>query len=209
MTSSRPATSVSRRTALAGLGAGGLGLALAATARPAAAQDPASAREPHPQVGVWMVESPTGRAIAVYSDDGSVVTAVPASQARPQGVTFSSTQIGTWEPTGERGAHLTAVQLLSDGAGAYAGSVTVDAYQEVSQDGQTWRSGAGTTDTTDTTDRDDGPGCSRPVDGAISRVAGEETTRRTLVGLGELAPTCQGGPGAMRAAATPEATPAS
>ena len=35
--------------------------------------------------------------------------------------------------------------MLSDGAGAYAGSVTVDAFQEVSEDGQTWMSGAGST----------------------------------------------------------------
>ena len=138
-----PTTAVSRRTALAGLGAGGLGLALAATARPAAAQDATSEMATHPQVGVWMVDSPIGRAIAVYSAEGSVVTALAASQAGPRGVAFASTQVGTWEATGARGAHLTVVQLLSDGAGAYAGSVTVDAYQEVSEDGRSWRSGAG------------------------------------------------------------------
>ena len=42
MTTSTHQPSVSRRTALAGLGAGGLGLALAATARRAAAQDAAT-----------------------------------------------------------------------------------------------------------------------------------------------------------------------
>ena len=142
----RPTTPVSRRTALAGLGAGGLGLALAATTRQASAQDTApGSYAGHPNVGVWMVDSPIGRAIAVYSAEGSVITAVAATQAGPAGVTYSSTQIGTWEPTGERGTHLTVVQLLSDGAGAYAGSVTVDAFQEVSEDGQTWMSGAGST----------------------------------------------------------------
>jgi hypothetical protein len=146
MTMARPGASVTRRTALARLGASGLGLALAARGQGASAQDVAAASYAgHPNVGVWMVDSPIGRAIAVYSADGSVITALPASQAGSQGVTFSSTQIGTWEPTGERGTHLTVVQLLSDGAGAYAGSVTVDAYQEVSEDGQTWASGAGTT----------------------------------------------------------------
>jgi hypothetical protein len=146
MTTSRILDPVSRRTALAGLGAGGLGVALAATVRHAAAQDAtATSFAGHPQVGVWMVDAPIGRAIAVYSADGSVVTALAASQAGPAGVTFASTQIGSWEPTGERGTHLTVVQLLSDGTGAYAGSVTVDAYQEVSEGGQTWMSGAGTT----------------------------------------------------------------
>jgi hypothetical protein len=144
MKSPRPAAPVSRRTALAGLGAGGLGLALAARGPGASAQDaPPVSWAGHPNVGVWMVDSPIGRALAVYSADGSLVTALPASQAGPQGVTFASTQVGTWEPTGERGTHLTAVQLLSDGAGAYVGSVTVDAYQEVSEDGQTFVSGEG------------------------------------------------------------------
>ena len=146
MSMSTTRDSISRRTALAGLGAGGLGLALtAAAARRASAQDAASDLAGHPNVGVWMVESPIGRAIAVYSAEGSVITALAATQAGPAGVTYSSTQIGTWEPTGERGTHLTVVQLLSDGAGAYAGSVTVDAFQEVSADGQTWMSGAGST----------------------------------------------------------------
>lgn len=146
MTSSRTVGSVSRRTALSGLGAGALGLAVAARGERASAQDATpDSYAGHPNVGVWMVDSPIGRAIAVYAADGSVITALPASQAGPQGVTFSSTQIGTWEPTGERGTHLTVVQLLSDGAGAYAGSVTVDAFQEVSEDGQTWMSGAGST----------------------------------------------------------------
>jgi hypothetical protein len=138
--------SISRRTALAGFGAGSLGLALAAAARPASAQNATPVDlSGHPNVGVWMIDSPIGRAIAVYSADGSVITALAASQAGPGGVSFSSTQIGTWEATGERSSHLTVVQLLSDDAGAYTGSVTVDAFQEVSEDGQTFTSGAGTT----------------------------------------------------------------
>ena len=145
MTTPRSATFVSRRTALAGLSASGLGLALAATARTTAAQDATTDLAAHPNVGVWMIDSPIGRAIAVYSADGSVVAALPASQAGPQGVTLSSTQVGTWKSTGERDTHLTVVQLLSDEAGNYAGSVTVDAYQQVSEDGQTWVSGNGTT----------------------------------------------------------------
>ena len=108
MRTSATAASVSRRTALTAIGGGGLGLALAAHGQRAAAQeDPPPALAGHPQVGVWMVDSPIGRAIAVYAADGSVVTALAASQTGPQGVTFSSTQIGTWESTGERGTHRT------------------------------------------------------------------------------------------------------
>ena len=144
MSTPRIAVPVSRRTALSTFGAGGLGLALGARGQTALAQfsTPVS-HAGHPNVGVWMIDSPIGRAIAVYADDGSVVTALPATQAGPQGVTFSSSQVGTWEPTGERSTHLTVVQLLSDGAGAFVGTVTVDAYQTVSADGQTFTSGAG------------------------------------------------------------------
>ena len=58
-------------------------------------------------------------------------------------MTFSSTQVGRWESTGERSTHLTVVQLLSDAAGAFVGTVTVDAYQTVSADGQSFTSGEG------------------------------------------------------------------
>lgn len=134
--------SLNRRAAVSGIGAAAA-LSLGQLGRAAAQEATPNARANHPNVGVWMIDSPIGRAVAVYSDDGSVVTSLPATQAGPQEVTFSSTQVGTWEPTGERSTHLTAVQLLSDGAGAFVGTVTVDAYQTVSADGQSFTSGAG------------------------------------------------------------------
>src|SRR5688572_12777988 len=99
MSTPRSTTAVSRRSAIAGLGAGGLGVAMAA--RQAAAQEASLAG--HPNVGVWMVTSPIGPAIAVYADDGSVITALTPTAAGPQGVSYPSTQVGTWESTGERG----------------------------------------------------------------------------------------------------------
>jgi hypothetical protein len=130
--------SVSRRTALAGLGAGGLGVALAATARPASAQDAtAGAMANHPIVGVWMVAAPTGPALAVFLADGTNIQGVPTAQAGPQGVTFTGAQVGTWEPIGERGIHFTGVQLLTDATGAFVGSVTIDGHPVVSEDGLT------------------------------------------------------------------------
>lgn len=114
---------------------------LAAKGRPAAAHEASLAG--HPNVGVWMVASPIGPAIAVYSADGSVITALTPTQAGPQGVSYPSAQLGTWESTGANATHLTAVQLLSDADGAYAGSVTVDSYQTVSDDGQSFASGEG------------------------------------------------------------------
>jgi hypothetical protein len=52
-------------------------------------------------------------------------------------VEFISTQAGRWEPVSERGIHFTSVQWHSDANGVYTGSVTVDGYPVVSEDGQT------------------------------------------------------------------------
>ena len=129
--------SISRRAALTGLGAGGLGLALAARDRRATAQDAADARANHPIVGVWLVAAPTGPSLAVFAADGTNVQGVPTAQAGPQGVTFTGAQVGTWEPISERGVHFTGVQLLTDATGAFVGSVTIDGHPVVSDDGRT------------------------------------------------------------------------
>lgn len=137
MTTSRTTAAVSRRTALAGLGAGGLGLALAASARPAAAQDTTSeAMASHPIVGVWNVKAPSGPDIAVFSADGTNVHALPTASAGPQGVQFVSALVGTWEPIGPRTVHFTSVQQISDANGAFVGTVTIDGHPTVSEDGQ-------------------------------------------------------------------------
>jgi hypothetical protein len=134
--STRSRSAVTRRTALAGLGAGGLGLALAAAARPAAAQD-ADAMANHPIVGNWMVTTPAGPAMAVFLADGTNIQGLPATQAGPNGVVFVSTQVGSWEPDGERRVHFTGVQLHSDADGNLVGTVTIDGHPTVSEDGQT------------------------------------------------------------------------
>jgi hypothetical protein len=146
MTTHGTDAAVSRRAALAGLGAGGLGLALAATARPASAQDAGAADlAGHPLTGTWLAMAnpplPDDPQIAVpslFGADGSVLLMFPLTQARPQGVQFNSAYVGTWEADGERRGHFTAVQVLSDANGAFLGSVTVDGYPEVSADGQTF-----------------------------------------------------------------------
>ena len=137
MSTSKTTQAVSRRAALAGLGAGGLGLALAATQAASAQDATPDARAGHPIVGVWNVVTPNGPAPGVFSADGTCVIAVPAPQTGPQGVTFVSTQLGVWEPVSERGIHFTSTQLHSDANGTYTGSVTVDGYPVVSEDGQT------------------------------------------------------------------------
>ena len=127
MTMSRTDGSVSRRTALAGLGAGGLGLALAATARHAAAQDATPAGTAgHPLVGTWVIDRDTTTTtevpvVVVFTADGGFVD--PG-----QGVA------GVWEPTGPRSAAMTIIPFVDGGAGGYA---VVRATWDVDEGGDT------------------------------------------------------------------------
>jgi hypothetical protein len=101
MTTSRTDRSVSRRAALAGLGAGSLGVALAA-ARPAAAQDTTAA---HPLVGAWRYANdptnPANVSVGAFHADGTYV------------VVFGDigTGIGVWRATGDRTAEATSIKL--------------------------------------------------------------------------------------------------
>jgi hypothetical protein len=111
----------------------------------AAAQDTAAgATAGHPLVGIWLAMVPVtpGAPLvpipSIYTADGQIVTAWPGTQAGAQGVTFASSVVGTWERTGERAAHFTAVQVLSDANGAFTGTVTIDGHPTVSEDGQTF-----------------------------------------------------------------------
>jgi hypothetical protein len=103
---------VSRRAALTGLGAGSLGLALAATTRQASAQDASPVRMAgHPLVGTWIVDreaddtadAPT---LLVYTADGSVIDPLLAAG-------------GAWQATGPRSATVTLLGLIEGGAGGY------------------------------------------------------------------------------------------
>src|SRR6185503_897035 len=112
MTTLNTAQSVSRRTALAGLGAGGLGLALAARGHRAAAQESTpDAMAGHPIVGTWIVdrdvdgstEAPT---MLVHTADGSTIDPL-----------FDV--CGGWQPTGPHSANVTLFGLIDGGSGGY------------------------------------------------------------------------------------------
>ncbi len=136
MTSSETDTPLSRRLALAGFGAGGLGLAMATRGSRVGAQATSTIdRATHPIVGIWCVDAPTGPTVAVFSANGDVMIGVPATQSGPNGVTFVSSEIGMWEPVSERGVRFTSVQLHSDMTGAFTGTVTIEGYPVVSEDG--------------------------------------------------------------------------
>ena len=114
MTTSNTAPSVSRRTALAGLGAGGLGLALAATDHPAGVRPRrhprAHGRPPdgrhlgrRPEPGAPS-DAPT---LAVFTADGAIIDPVWASA-------------GAWQATGPRSAAWTLVGLSAGVPSGYS-----------------------------------------------------------------------------------------
>src|SRR3954452_22777412 len=93
--------SITRRAALAGIGAGGIGLALAASAHQVSAQD-ADALANHPIVGVWNAMTPGGPAPGIFFPNGVALMTPQVTQAGPNGVTFCTSQPGVWEPVSER-----------------------------------------------------------------------------------------------------------
>lgn len=143
MTTHATRNAISRRSTLAGLAGGGLGLAFAAAARPAAAQEGAGDLDGHPMVGTWAVMTPGGVVPQIHGPDGSVVVAYPPNYVDPMlGLIFQGPSLGRWEADGERNGHFTVIQALSDASGAYIGTLLFEAHTEVSDDGQTF-SGSG------------------------------------------------------------------
>lgn len=135
-------SSISRRKAMAGIGAGGLGVALAVSSTRAAQT---MSLADHPMTGVWLAmanpplpDDPQVAAPSIFGADGTVLLSVPITQAGQQGVQFNSPYVGIWEAYDERTAHFTAVQMLSDASGAYLGTVTVDGHPKVSEEGLTF-----------------------------------------------------------------------
>ena len=112
--------------------------------RPHAQEATPSAMSTHPIVGTWlMILTGTGGVFAeTFGPDGSVVAGFPATEsgnpiAGADGVTYLGPGVGVWEPTGPRSVAFTIIQALSDADGTPLGSLTIDAFLELSEDGQT------------------------------------------------------------------------
>ena len=137
---------LSRRTALAGLaglGAGGLVVALGAQGA-RAAQGMSTAD--HPLTGMWLAmanparaEDPQVPGPSLFAADGTVVLNwVPAGIGLDGALQYLSIYMGVWEPHDERTGHFTAVQTTADATGNLTGTVTVDGHPQVSEDGATF-----------------------------------------------------------------------
>jgi hypothetical protein len=144
--------SLSRRTALAGLGAGSLGLLFGSHA---AGLPTASNRETggntgsnlvnHPLTGLWLAHlalSPDNDATAAvpafFGADGSAMLAYPCSEITLDSIQIRGVALGTWIPIDDHEAHFTAVQVCFGADGAYRGTRTYDAYPVVSGDGNSF-----------------------------------------------------------------------
>jgi hypothetical protein len=146
MTTSNTGQTVSRRTALSGLGAAGIGVALTATVRHASAQDTAAEMAKHPMVGTWLAgRTMDSLAVSHWGPDGSMTTNLGANSNSgfivpgPGGaLTYSSQAMGTWEPVSARGIHFTFTDTIYDATGANVGTGTVDGYPVASEDGQSF-----------------------------------------------------------------------
>jgi hypothetical protein len=192
------ASDLSRRAALGSLGALAAVLGLNSRIHRAAAQE-ATDLSGHPLAGTWLAmanpplpDDPQVPVPSLFGADGTVLLAFPPTQVGPQGVALNAPIVGVWAPDSERRGHFTAVQPLSDANGAYLGTVTIDGYPEVSEDGQTF-SDDGTRAVI--TIRDAAGAVVQEISGLFERPV---TAIRMGVGV----------PGFPEVAASPEGTPA-
>ncbi len=132
MTNHPLTTAVSRRAALAGLGAGGLGLALAAGTRGAAAQDASIDKAAHPIVGAWYADFDPANPGTLF-----VYTIFHADGTRTDVHPFAGAGIGAWEATGERtGRAINKYMNIATAPGDFVqGTVTVWSTFSVAEDG--------------------------------------------------------------------------
>jgi hypothetical protein len=175
MSNGKTADVVSRRTALAGLGAGGLGVALASRALNASAQDASADMANHPMVGTWLGgRAPNDIGVAHLSSDGFMFTNQgPTIGVGPDGkIFYSDAPTGSWVPVSDRGVHFIFTHRTYDEAGALTGYGTVEGYPVTSEDGMTfWDEGTQVTVTL------------RDPNGVVTQVIGPGLTDAAIGGV--------------------------
>ncbi len=66
------------------------------------------------------------------------VAGYPPTETGPLGAAFLSPGVGVWESTADQSGRFTSVQSLTDVAGTFLGTLTIDGHLDVSDDGQTF-----------------------------------------------------------------------
>ncbi len=145
MTTQRTTSSLSRRSTLAALAGGSLGLAMIAGNQSVSAQAKSVDYSDHPLCGIWLAmanppldESPQIPVPSLFAADGTVVLAFPASQLGANGVVFYGGGVGVWEPYDESTGHFTVVQTNSDNEGTLLSTTTIDGHPHVNDDGNSF-----------------------------------------------------------------------
>ncbi len=145
MSESRPAPA-NRRQVLAAMAMSGSGLALALAASPrrALAQETPDYSS-HPLTGIWLAmanpalpETQKFPAPGIFTADGIAISSFPVSDIGPGGPVLQTGFIGIWEPYDEQTGHMTVVTMQSGLDGTFLGSVTINGFPHVSDDGATF-----------------------------------------------------------------------
>lgn len=141
---------LTRRSALAGLGAGSLGLLFgtsAAVAAPTVETGGSGSGEVvnaanHALTGRWLsrVALPSRPDVAVavptfFGTDGTVMMIFPGMEAEKRGIQVRGVALGCWDAVSADLGHFTAVQVLANLEGSYIGTVTIDGYAQIDEDG--------------------------------------------------------------------------
>jgi hypothetical protein len=127
----KPSAGLSRRAALAGLGAGGLGLAVGA--RSATAATPGLSTSGHPLVGTWFLT-----VSSTNPTDADDLFSLHADGTYLEANADGSVRLGVWEPTSPTTATLTITAYSRDAAGASAGGITLRLAITLNPDGNSY-----------------------------------------------------------------------
>lgn len=128
---------IRRRTAVGYLGAAAAAAGLRAAESAAAHGATPVPGTVHGLVGAWLSTTAGGIVLSLFGADGSVtiVSATSAVDATLPGRN-QGPALGHWEPIGDHSAYFTAIQVLVDDAGAYAGTRTFEGHPVLSGDHQ-------------------------------------------------------------------------
>ena len=130
---------VSRRSALAGLSAGGFGVALVTRQTDAFQATPDMAA--HPMVGTWLSgRAPNDIAVTHVGPDGSFFVNGPNVSLDEDGtlIGFGDPSLGSWVPEGDRGIRFHFTNRTYDATGAHTGYFSVEGHPVSSEDGMSF-----------------------------------------------------------------------